>query len=531
MEFTGSRLGFWVSICLMGSATFSSAVSGTLTEKVIEDIPGRLVLELNVSGQTVLPVGAYPGMRVSCPGCHTPSRTNAPDLPVYRFDILGGATPPTVSFQILESETRLVPEGIAPVPVLPTPSTVEYRPDPEMFNSAAALAARHFGVRTFRGAPVRGVEVPLATWSVNGKSLTLIKRMRVQLDFGGVLAQPSALRLEGRFRHVVKNPVGGAYLYTAPASPFGRRSRALGKIAAARDSLGSRLVRIKVGDISVESFDEDRLYGLSFPDLMKISGMSAELSALKPRDLRIFTGINDTLRRFMDTGTVPTSGTLREIPIKVEDRNGNGSFDENDSIYFFGHGTSIWKRLPEATARIRFEFSTDPYSFENYYYLDFSSREGKSEGLRLAESAPSAPTGSPLSASYFYLRAEKEQETAGCDPSGLKDEETGFDWFWFWKGDCGYGRPVQTLTSSSLTMDETATLPNLEQNGVNDSLFMGFYVYRSRADSIFKAYYGGEGDTMEHYRSTGSPGSWYVWTKAVKTPAVLQLDRLDWSGA
>jgi hypothetical protein len=524
---SGCHKKSWITLCLFGLLIHLGppSVSAAVTEKILEDVPGRLVLELNVSGHTFLSAGANHGMRVACTGCHAAGSADGPDLPFYRFDVLGGAVPPTVSFQILESETRMVAEGIAPVPRAPTPNTTEFHADAGLFAEAASLAARPLGLRQLRGVPVRGVEVPLSLWNAKAKSLTIIKRLRVQLDFAGVLARPSSLRLEERFLRAVKNPVGGAYLYPSPPA----RSRALAKAGAARDSLGNRFVRIKVGDVNVESFDEDRVYGLSFSDLSRISGLAGEASAIKVRNLRMFTGINDTLPRHMDSGMV-SKGTLREIPIEVVDRDKNGTFDGDDSIRFFAHGTSIWKRLPESTSRIRFEFSADPYSFDNFYYLDFSSRDGLDGGLRLAESAASAPAGSPLTDSYAYLRAEKDLETAACDPSSHKDEETGFDWYWYWKGTCKTYSDTAVLTRSNLATQETATLPDLIHTAGTDSLFMGFYIYASRSDSIFTAYYGGAGDTLDLYRKPGSPGSWYVWTKAVKSPPVLELDRLIWRG-
>ena len=519
----GTRIGSWLLSCLLVMLVEATSVTA-LTEKVIEDVPGRLVLELNIPGQTVHPVGAATGMQVSCSGCQTVARPDAPDLPVYRFDVLSGPSAPVVSFRILESETRVVPEGIAPFPRTPTPSTAEYHADPALYRQYGGLTARLSGLRRVRGNPVRGLEVPLALWSTNGSTLTLIKRLRVQVDFPGVLPRPSSLRLEGRYRFTVKNPVGGAYLSVSP------RARPLAKTAAGRDSLGNRFIRIRVGDNSVESFEEDRVYGLSFSDLSRVSGLTGELSGVKIRNLRLFAGPEDTLPRHMDSAVV-LPGTLKEIPIEVVDRNGNGTFDGDDSIRFFGHGTSTWKRLDTAKTRIQYEFSADPYSFDNYYYLDFSSRDGLDGGLRLSESAPSAPLGAPLTDSYAYLRAEKDMETSGCDPSLNKDDETGFDWYWFWKGRCkSYSDTEVTLTKSNLSASSTASLPDLVQNGADDSLYLGFYVYASHSDSIYTAHYGGAGDTLMQYYQTASPGTWYVWTKTVPNPAVLQLDDLIWRG-
>ncbi|MDB5051114.1 MAG: hypothetical protein JWO30_4185 [Fibrobacteres bacterium] len=516
----GKRIGSWVPFLLLGLLSAAvPALAAAPLDKVLEDSPGRLILELNVPAPSLHPVGVTPGMKVTCPGCFESGRPGAPDLPVYRFDVLSGPNPPTVTFRILESETRSVPEGIAPYPKTPTPSKWEYHVDPESYRAARGLIARPFDIRYLRGTPVRGLEVPLALWSEDSKTLTLIKRMQVQVDFANILSRPSSLRLTGNYRREVKNPDGGAYLYPSP------RPRALAKRTAARDSLGSRFIKIKIGDKALESFKEDRLYSVSFSELSKVAG--GEMNGVKIKNLRLFTGINDTLPRHMDS-TEPVSGTLREIPMEVVDKNDNGTFDDQDSLRFFGHGTSVWKRLAD-TAKIQFEFSSDPYSFENGYYLDFSS--GIEAGPRLSVSASSPATGTPLTNSYSYLRAEKDLLTAGCDPSMHKDEETGYDWFWYWKGRCEtYADTEVILTRQNLTSEETATLPDYIRTGPDDSLFLGFYTYASHSDSVFTAYFGGSGDTLEPYRDTGSPGTWFVWTHPLPGAPALALDKLQWRG-
>jgi hypothetical protein len=524
-EGLGRRIAARFSICLI-SLIGAAIPASALTESTVEDVPGRLVLELQIPEAGIHPAGAISGIKVTCPGCHADTRADAPDLPVYRFDVLAGPAAPTVTLQILESGTRNVPEGIAPVPRAPTPATVEYHIDAGMFRSAASASARILDRRVLRGAPVLGIEVPLALWSESGRILTLIKRVRIQMDFPGALARPAAQPLDARFLKAVKNPSGGAYLYASPI----QTAHGLAKAAAAGELLGNRFIRIKVGDNNLESFDEDKVYGLSFQDLAGARGMSGELNGVKIRNLRLLTGPDDTLQRHMENGSA-SSGNLREIPIEVVDRDNNGTFDGDDSIRFFGHGTSIWKRMDTVVARIRYEFSADPYSFDNFYFLDFSSRDGLDGGMRLETSAPTPQASAPLASTYAYLHAERDLETSACDPSNHKDEETGFDWYWYWKGACTYGPTKATLTSANLRREETALLPNLLQTGNKDSLFLGFFTYGARSDAEYTAYYGGGGDTLLPYDNPGSKGAWFVWTNPVKSSAGLELDRLEWNGS
>src|SRR5690606_5131446 len=248
----------------------------------------------------------------------------------------------------------------------------------------------------------------------------------------------------------------------------------------------NRFVKIKVGDRNVESLSEDRMYALAFADLVRLPGGGA-VNGVRTRDLRLYAGLRDTLPRRADS--LLSSGTLREIPMEVVDANGPGTFDEGDTLKFFAHGTSIWKRLPYDSSRVRFEFSADPYSFENHYFLDFNESGGSP--LRLAEAPPMPQAGSPLTSTDAYVRAEKDLATASCDPSNHKEEETGFAWHWFWKRECSrWSDTVITLSKANLASEETKVLKNLALDVPGDSVLVGLYTYASRSDSIFKVFHG-----------------------------------------
>lgn len=526
MKSIGKRFCSWVPLVFLASASWISA-AGTATEpdrmppfeRIVEDVPGRLVLELSPSG-FAFDTAADQGLKVSCAGCHQSGRPGAPDLPVYRFDVLTGPDAPVATLRILDSETRTVAIGVAPYPHTPTPRSIEYHPDAKLYREAGAAVARLLEARRLRGAPIRGVEVPLSLWSEDGKTLTLLKRVRVSLEFGRTLGSPAANRLEGAFRSAVKNPVGGPYLYASS------RAKALRKTGAAKADIGKTFVKLRVGDRNVEGLDEDRVYALAFSDLIRISGASG-LNGVKIGDLKLYTGINDTLPQKMDS-VVPT-GTLRQIPMEVVDANGPGTFDEGDTLKFFGHGTSIWKRLPTETTRIRFEFSADPYSYENYYYLGFL--ESGEAALRMREAPALAPTGQPVPSSHAYLRAEKDLATACCDPSNVKDEESGLEWHWFWKGRCDGPDTTVTLTRAQLASDKTRSLPDIAQGDSVDSVFVGLYVYESRSENAFTVFHGGGGNTLSRYPDSVSPGTWFVLPSLPDGAPAFQLDSVEWRGS
>ena len=516
--------------CLGISSVLAALPPKFLSVEVLEDVPGKLLLEITNPNYYLRPVGGSQGLQVNCGGCLRNGTPGSPDLPVYRFDVLTGPAAPQINIRILESETQQVGEGLAPYPKELSPTRNEYRPDAKLYREASELHGKLLLQRTLRGVPIRGLEIPLAQWSEVNKTLTVVKKAQVEILFNGVLGRPASNRLEASFQSSVKNPIGGAYLYSSS------RPNILRKNSASSFTLSSHLIRFKVGDKNVENLDEDGLYAVSFSDLVRVT---PELNGVKNESLRLYTGGNDTLPRPMTSTILP--GTLREIQIEVVDKRNDGTFDEGDSIRFFAHGSSLWKRLQGTRGPIRYEFLVDPYSFENFYYLDYSG-EGKSGSARRLDIATSLKSTSvPKTSDYAYLRAEKDLRSASCDqsqPSQL-DEETGFDWFWYFRGGC-IGDSALTLTKSQLASHETDTLVDLDQSRPGDSIYVGVYVFHLNQDKTFGLYSGGSGerlkvldvpveDTSVHPTPTYSPGSYYVWTKPLKNPPVFQLDSLQWS--
>ncbi len=522
-------LNLFLLIFLAIPTVAESLLSQHQFERVLEDTPAKLVLEISNPDFNLVRVDEAGTFQVTCNGCSRTGIPGSPDLPVYRFDVITGTSAPQVKINILETETRTVMGGISPYPNFLSPTKMEYHADVRLFREAANLEPRLLNVRALRGVPIRGIETPLTLWSESGKTLTLIKRMQVEVQFAGVLGQRATNRLSEAFASAVKNSIGGAYLYRSD-SPV-----ALRKSSAAHFELGNRFIRFKIGDRNLENLDEDRVYGVSFSDLVRVS---TDLNGVSIANLRMYTGPNDSLPSTMHAQIL--AGTLREIPIEILDKNGNTTFDEGDSVRFFAHGTSLWTRLPGNRGPIRYEFTSDPYSFENYYFLDFSESGKSDPALRLSVS-PSLPIVAPAkTSSYSYLRAEKDLQTATCDITGHKDEETGFDWFWHWNGNLCGSTTLMSLSKLQLASEETDSLPDLDQSIPGDSLYVGLYFAQLRQDSGSTVFFGGKGesldilrvpvqDTSVHPTPNYSPGNYYVWTKPVKDAPVFQLDSLKWS--
>jgi hypothetical protein len=491
----------------------------------IEDVPGRLELELRPP-EAVLYDGAEGSVRVACAGCQAAHASGAPDLPFHRFDVLSGPSAPRVEVHVLESESRSVPGGIAPIPHQLSPTRLENRPDAGLYRQAKSMVVRVSGIRFLRGAPVRGVEIPLALWSEDTRTLTLIRRLKVVATFPDVRPRPASVRLPAAFQAAVENPVGGPWLYDV------ERPSPLRRVAGAKSaptSPGQRFVRIRIGDRNVENLGEDQVYGLSFDDLARVT---SGLSGTRVENLRLFTGPDDTLPRRMDTLPLEPAamyGMLREIPLEVVDRDGDGTFESGDSIVFYGHGSSIWKRIPGDKGPIRYEFNVDPYSFENFYFLGFEAMPGAAPARRLAGDPGLAPSGSAISASPHYLRAEQDLETASCDPSSHKDEESGFAWFWHWKGRCdSYFDSARVLRAGDLATDETAVLEDRVKGG-GDTVHVGLYVYQRFGEKAFDVWMGGRKEPLPMDTAHEAAGEFYAFDGPLEGDR-LGLDSVRWSG-
>jgi hypothetical protein len=491
----------------------------------------------------VTPVAATRGEQVGCAGptgplCHPLGLEGAPDLPIHRFSVLSGPSAPKVTLAVLESETRIVSDGIAPYPRYLAPTRLEYRRDEAAYGRAATAEARVLERHGMRGVPVRTIEVPLALWNEGAHTLTLIKRMQVRIEFTGVLTRP-APPLDAALRREVRNPAGGAWLYAPAPNPRPMRAvapggRALAKTAAnlgkaalpVATSLGDTLLRIKIRNKSVESLGEDRYYAIAYASLP--SDLVRVMAGHKLAWMRLLTGINDTLPLGMDSaGALP--GRLHEIPMEVIDPDGTGTFTQGDSLKFFAHGTNLWKRNEDGRTAIRYDYSNDPFSFENFYYLDFGT---SSRGtLRLTPVATPAPAGTPLESSLYYLRAEKDLETAACDPTRAKDLEVGPDWHWKWKGNgCNSGSGLE-LTAGDLASEETAALPNR----AGDTVLIGLFSFPGTGSFDVRF----QGKSLDRLPDSIVPGTWYdslktaSWflsTESLPASGAFMPDKVHWSG-
>ena len=110
----------------------------------------------------------------------------------------------------------------------------------------------------------------------------------------------------------------------------------------------------------------------------KMSATTAGVYRVTPSDIPALAGASvDSLAVYgMGAGMLstynsetPTDG-LRQLAIEVRDRNGNGLFDSDDDLLFYGEGAEEWRY---DSGLQRWTFTHHAYARENYYYLTASA--------------------------------------------------------------------------------------------------------------------------------------------------------------
>jgi hypothetical protein len=477
-------------------------------ETVIEDSPARLVLEVEAPSP-ILRDGPD-GVEVQVPGFEQASAVGAPALPWYGFQVATGRRAPSVSIEALEWTEVALSKPLAGVPRWISTRESEPARDPALFAAAGGLAPRVSDLRTYRGMQLRRISLPIATHAEGSGRVRVLKKFRVTATFAGPSSAPAAGVRPWLVQADVKNPNGGQYLVSLPRRPL-RRST-----ASALSS--TTFLKIKVGDKILDALDEDGVYSLAY-ETAKLA--NPNILAAQIGKLRLYAGPNDVLQIPMGAIVGPT---LAEIPIEVVDANADGTFNEGDRILFYAHGTSLWKPIAGATGPVRWEFAHDPYSYENYYYLDWNGAAG---GARMDSTAYQA---APIVADApHYVRAEKDLGPGSCDPSHYFDAEGGGTWYWLWKGPCpvgpgpGFASTTPTLTFAQLRSPSTDTL---KQRAADSAIWFGGFTFWGGGIE-FRPWMKGN-PTELPYADLGIPGSWNSRTPAPGEDDLLGIDSVKW---
>ena len=144
------------------------------------------------------------------------------------------------------------------------------------------------------------------------------------------------------------------------------------------------------------------------------------LSEISPHTIRMFYGGGEELPQSL---RAPRREEMEEVALLVED-GGDGRFDPEDHLLFWGQGPSRWDydRTNDA-----FRYRLNPYTHENIYWLTFGEEAGKRMEDRDA-SAYTAEEGEVARPRTFRHRVHEEAEKQPQSTHYVRD--SGTQWYW-----------------------------------------------------------------------------------------------------
>lgn len=321
-------------------------------------------------------------------------------------------------------------------------------------NSAVEVSAP----RLHDGLWVVDVYVPLL--EISGGDVFVRKNFKVDISFAG---KPQNKRPGNRALEFVLNAKGAA------SFGMGTRAGVLRKAALSETSNMTWLARISIGDRDNGGLSEDGLYAVTYRQVYAACrevSRASDCEGIPIEKIRLYGASPDTLPSVIRASSDILPHHLFEIPLDVRDHSPNssqadGTFDDGDTLFFVGYGTSLWKRFDLENGfkndGMEYYYSSSPYSFFQYFQLGFAST-GK--GMRLSTLASPA-TGSVIDV-LRYVRTERDAALRD-NFFGENDESTGKEWFWIWNGK----NDSLTVSSSTLFSSKNATLPHFKNGGRN----------------------------------------------------------------
>ena len=324
------------------------------------------------------------------------------------------------------------------------------------------------------------VDVLVPLYVKDGGSVALRKNFRLNVDFGS--AKVSGRNPGARALMLVENALAAAQFGTASANTALRR-----EATSEFDNI-VQLAELVVGDENMATFSEDGSFAVGYNSirtaLLKVSRQD-ELDAIPVEKVCLFGAAPDTLADTAPGAALRSPNQIFELPIKVDDRNSNGIFDDGDSLYFVGYGNAFWKRVDAEPTEVSevpktnmsYFHSYSPYSYYQHFVFGYK-QTGK--GLRIETLAQ--PKSSAKNIDWFrYVRAERDELLRDAYFGRGQDWEktTGKEYFWKWRD----RSDSLVLSPEDLEFKATTTdLPGFVSGG-KGFVALSFFPLRSQTNS------------------------------------------------
>ncbi len=316
-----------------------------------------------------------------------------PQIP-YAVTVVGAPAGARVQATVLEVERETM-DGVLLMPFSPgrrkDGTAMELVFDSKTYNSTASFPANIVAVdppSQYRDQRIVRVRIAGALFEPAQKRVVRLKRVVVRLDFvgGKTAAQPSfAARSqteEETYDNLLLN-YQQAKSWRVPRPAM----NSLRKSSLQQNSTNYRF-----------SIQEEGIYRIDGRTLeANISGLN--LSTIDPDQIRLFNNGGREVPRNPDD---PRPAGLVENAIIVDD-GGDGSFDRDDSIIFYGKGVSGWDYDIQDGG---FSHYINHYGFSNLYWLSLNSGDA---GKRMASVASLSPV-PQITESYAGLAVIEEEK-------------------------------------------------------------------------------------------------------------------------
>lgn len=288
---------------------------------------------------------------------------------------------------------------LAPAPRLSTDGLV-YFPDHAVYSATGMTPDRPLTAEA--AAELNGYTLlpltlsPIAYSPATGR-VRFYDRIRVEVRFN---APPTAFfNPQSSVPRVIGSVFEGTVLNAAVARSW-RRSNGTVRSATRTTAFGP-------GEWYKIIVSETGLYQI---DRQTLQNAGVNLNTLDPKTIRMFSGGGRTLPQDVDA----PRPELRELAIGVTGE-GDGRFDGNDTIRFYGTATEGWDYLQASRTYSHFK---NPYTDQMVYWLSVNgTTPGRRIGTRsLTGGASSSQTDTPV-------RRHEEREL-------INPLESGVEWFW-----------------------------------------------------------------------------------------------------
>ena len=255
----------------------------------------------------------------------TVEATDAENIPSYDL----ATVPETVSMDSLGGAVERYRTSRTAATDLPLPASV----------------ARIGEIAMVRGAVTAQLLIAPYQYRSATRTLRRYSRIVVRVDFG----TPDV-----RFTAEKDDEVLDAMLLNAPVAKGWSVSPRFQKTAAANSVLSS-------GNWWKLEVTDEGMYRITASYLKALGVDPASLASIQ--DVKIFGGDG---RVIAENLSAVRPADLPQMAVQYVDNNGNGKFDNDDAVLFYGKGTTGWNYNPSTK---EFETYYSPYTNSNYYFL------------------------------------------------------------------------------------------------------------------------------------------------------------------